>query len=132
MSTEGNSLQAILDLYADYALCLDERNFSSWPDFFAGDCRYEVHSRENWDLGLPSAMVYCDSHGMVQDRVYDAERYDAHNPTGAVGQITHDELWRRLGEFLDEILPVAEETGVKLALHPDDPPIPKEEPPWPW
>ena len=69
MSTEGNSLQAILDLYADYALCLDERNFSSWPDFFAGDCRYEVHSRENWDLGLPSAMVYCDSHGMVQDRV---------------------------------------------------------------
>jgi anthranilate 1,2-dioxygenase small subunit len=65
----GDAVQAILNLYADYALCLDERNFSAWPDFFAEECRYEVHTRENWDLGLPSAMVYCDSHGMVEDRV---------------------------------------------------------------
>ena len=62
-------VQAILNLYADYALCLDERNFSAWPDFFAKGCRYEVHTRENWDLGMPSAMIYCDSHGMVEDRV---------------------------------------------------------------
>ena len=38
--------------------------------------------------------------------------------------ITHDELWRRLDGFLQEILPVAEEAGVKLAAHPDDPPTP--------
>lgn len=69
MSSDENPLQAILDLYADYALCLDDRNFAKWPDFFAEECRYEVHSRENWDLGLPSAIVYCDSHGMVEDRV---------------------------------------------------------------
>jgi 3-phenylpropionate/cinnamic acid dioxygenase small subunit len=67
--SSGDALQAILNLYADYALCLDERNFFAWPDFFAEECRYEVHTKENWDLGLPSAMVYCDSHGMVQDRV---------------------------------------------------------------
>ena len=69
MSSDEIPLQAILDLYADYALCLDDRNFAEWPDFFADDCRYEVHSRENWDLGLPGAIVYCDSHGMVEDRV---------------------------------------------------------------
>ena len=61
--------QAILDLFADYAACLDERRFAEWPDFFTGDCHYEVQSRENWDLGLPSAPIYCNSKGMLRDRV---------------------------------------------------------------
>lgn len=36
--------------------------------------------------------------------------------------VTSQELWDRLERFLKEILPVAEEAGVELALHPDDPP----------
>ena len=60
--------------------------------------------------------------GMIQDRVYDTDLYDPENPKGAVGQISHEELWRRLGEFLEEMLPVCEDAGVKMALHPDDPP----------
>jgi mannonate dehydratase len=50
--------------------------------------------------------------------------YDEHAPAGDVAPITHDELWRRLGGFLDEVIPVAEEAGVVLAAHPDDPPLP--------
>ena len=69
----GNGLAdpfvAILELYADYALCLDERRFTDWPDFFTEECYYEVQSRENWELGLPGALILCDSRGMVQDRV---------------------------------------------------------------
>ena len=34
-----------------------------------------------------------------------------------------DELWRNLEWFLERILPIAEEAGVDLAMHPDDPPL---------
>ena len=50
--------------------------------------------------------------------------YDENAPEGNLPKIHHDELWNRLKYFLDEILPVAEEAGVKMAAHPDDPPMP--------
>jgi mannonate dehydratase len=42
---------------------------------------------------------------------------------GSMPACTSDELWNRVNWFLNELLPVAEECGVKLAAHPDDPPV---------
>ena len=50
--------------------------------------------------------------------------YDPDAPAGTVGEVTSDQLWARLEEFLHEIVPVAAEAGVRLAAHPDDPPLP--------
>jgi mannonate dehydratase len=39
--------------------------------------------------------------------------------------VTADELWSNLERLLRELVPVAEECGVMLAMHPDDPPLPE-------
>jgi mannonate dehydratase len=57
--------------------------------------------------------------GMAWNMVYDPKA-----PAGTVPGATHEELWRRFEGFLSEVIPVAEEAGVKLAAHPDDPPTP--------
>ena len=38
-------------------------------------------------------------------------------------EYTEDELWDNYEYFMKRIIPVAEDAGVKLALHPDDPPV---------
>lgn len=39
-------------------------------------------------------------------------------------ELTEDVLWSSLAYFLRAVVPVAQEAGVTLALHPDDPPLP--------
>ncbi len=36
--------------------------------------------------------------------------------------ITHEDMWKNLKHFLEEIIPVCEECDVRMAIHPDDPP----------
>jgi mannonate dehydratase len=38
-------------------------------------------------------------------------------------RIDREHMWQNYRVFLDAVLPVAEEVGVRLALHPDDPPV---------
>ncbi len=44
---------------------------------------------------------------------------------GDARSISADALWEHLESLLREIVPVAEEAGVVLAMHPDDPPLPE-------
>lgn len=57
--------------------------------------------------------------GVVWNMVYDQSA-----PAGTLSPITREELWRRLQCFLEDVIPVAEQSGVRLAAHPDDPPLP--------
>ncbi|NKB71143.1 MAG: TIM barrel protein [Candidatus Latescibacteria bacterium] len=44
-------------------------------------------------------------------------------PLTWAGEVSEEQLWENLHYFLEKIVPVAEEAGVKLAMHPDDPPL---------
>lgn len=86
------------------------------------------HARgEAEGLGLAGAMDHEPMPaGMVWNMIYDARRAD--DPAAVVetrALCSSEELWRRLGDFLDAVVPVAEEVGVTLAAHPDDPPLPQ-------
>ncbi len=82
-----------------------------------------------------------EGRGEAKSVVFDAEKVDIHRPipNGMVWNMTYDtaapagvlapvsrtEMWERLRWFLQELLPVAEENGVRLVAHPDDPPLPE-------
>ncbi|CAN5764496.1 mannonate dehydratase [soil metagenome] len=50
--------------------------------------------------------------------------YDPDAAQGAIPDTSSEALWDRLERFLRDVVPVAEEAGVRLAAHPDDPPMP--------
>jgi 3-phenylpropionate/cinnamic acid dioxygenase small subunit len=62
----------LVTLNNEYADVLDNERYDEFPDFFVEDCVYRVVPRENHLLGLPIAVIHCESKGMVKDRVYAA------------------------------------------------------------
>ena len=44
-------------------------------------------------------------------------------PLTEYGVVTEEKLWENLEYFLKVVVPVAEESNVRLAMHPDDPPL---------
>jgi mannonate dehydratase len=58
------------------------------------------------------ALVTGYDHSLMQDA-----------PPSEYGTITEEALWENITDFLHRVVPVAEKAKVKLAVHPDDPPI---------
>jgi mannonate dehydratase len=44
-------------------------------------------------------------------------------PITQYGTLTHDLMWKNLEYFLKAVVPEAEKYGIKLSMHPDDPPV---------
>jgi mannonate dehydratase len=55
---------------------------------------------------------------------YDYDRAKELPPLPEVGAHTLEAMWANITYFLKAVVPVAEGAGVRLALHPNDPPVP--------
>jgi mannonate dehydratase len=64
------------------------------------------------DRGRGGALVTSYNHDLMKNA-----------PLTEYGEVSEDQLWDAFEHFLKVVVPVAEESGVKLALHPDDPPL---------
>jgi len=50
---------------------------------------------------------------------------DYHMPLSHSRRYTSEEIWENFAHFIQEVAPVAEESGVRIGIHPDDPPEPE-------
>lgn len=79
---------AIHDLLAEYGALLDLAQYDEWLGLFSDDCRYNVVSRENYDRGLPAALIFCDSRAVLEDRIRalrEANKYNIHSDRHMIG-----------------------------------------------
>ena len=79
---------AVYDLLAEYGALLDGARYDEWLDLFAQECRYQVMPRENYDRGLPAALIFCDSRAVLEDRIRalrEANKYNIHTDRHLIG-----------------------------------------------
>jgi salicylate 5-hydroxylase small subunit len=57
------------DLYNAYVAVLDDGPLEDWPSLFIDPCDYQLIPRENYENGMPLAVMKCESTGMLMDRV---------------------------------------------------------------
>ena len=69
LDARSNCALRLADLYCAYDDALDDGELERWPEFFTEDVRLQVMPRENFDLGFPVALIYCESRAMLVDRV---------------------------------------------------------------
>lgn len=72
---------AVSLLHASYGQAIDNDRLEAWPEFFTEDCFYSITSFENHQRGLEAGIIYCDSKGMLKDRVSglrEANIYERH------------------------------------------------------
>ena len=89
---------ALYDLFAAYGALIDAPEFDAWLALFAATCTYHIVPRENYERGLPAGLVYCDSRGMLEDRIRalrEANKYNIHTDRHLI------ELPRLIGEERD-------------------------------
>ncbi|MDO8208780.1 mannonate dehydratase [Conexibacter sp. CPCC 206217] len=78
----------------------------------------------NWMAVIPWLRTSVTLRGRAGALVtgFDAEALRDSGPTWA-GTVPAEQFWDAFEHFIKRVAPVAEEAGVRLALHPDDPPL---------
>jgi len=93
----------------------------------AGDAGFRVLTYNFTDLRASEGYAACHNAGRggAHLRDFDYQRIRDLPPLPDVGIHTREEMWERLEYFLKAIVPIAAESNIRLAVHPNDPPVPQ-------
>jgi mannonate dehydratase len=105
---------------------------------------YKTHLRNLGKAGIPYTTYAHMANGIwstapettrggARARGFDVSKAEAGHWAGVMykGELTHgrryseDEIWENYTYFIKQVVPVAEEAGVRIGIHPDDPPVPE-------
>lgn len=80
-----------------------------WPDFY-------------WDdrVGYYAA----EGRGGARLKAFDYRLVEKKEPFPEIGEVSEKEMWERFLYFAKPIVAAAEKAGVRLTMHPNDPPVP--------
>jgi anthranilate 1,2-dioxygenase small subunit len=84
----SGDLIAAHGLLAQYGFLVDAGKYDEWLDLFTPRCSYYVRPRENYELGLPAALIHCDNRAMLEDRIHAlriASKYNIHTDRHLIG-----------------------------------------------
>lgn len=112
--TEVRALQDLIRQMADQDIRLLCYNFMAGTDW----CRTVLDAPERG-----AAKVTAFRLADVEQAVLLGYRPTDPQAEEAARRLTPDDLWQQLERLLNQLLPVAEQCGVVLAMHPDDPPL---------
>ena len=81
-------IRVIEALHTRYIRAIDDDQLEDWPGLFTENCLYKIVTRENFEQGLPLAVMECRSRGMLQDRVTGYRRINVFEPQRYSHQIS--------------------------------------------
>jgi mannonate dehydratase len=140
----AEEIKARMDKLATAGMTLNNVMFHGFPNAIYGrpgrdeDIQKVIDSiKVSGRLGLPVMEYNFYAHRITEGYTeapgrggagyydFDNERVKDLGPLPDEGAHTADEMWANLNYFLKAVVPVAIESNVRLALHPNDPPPPK-------
>ncbi len=82
-------------LYSAYAAAIDDGRLDDWCELFFEDCFYAIVPRDNYDRGLPLAIMRCESRAMLYDRTRAIAQTMMFEPRYVRHQITNARILAR-------------------------------------
>jgi len=140
---EESSIRSIMDNLKSGGLTLGNMMIGGFPNTIYGRPgrdeeieKVRQSIRAAGRAGMPVVEYNFYSHRIVEGyyeetgragaglTAFDDDRVKNLPPLPEEGLHSLDEMWSNVAYFLKAVVPVAEESGVRLALHPNDPPAP--------
>jgi anthranilate 1,2-dioxygenase small subunit len=80
LEVSAHASACISRMMARYASAIDNGDLEHWPECFTDDCTYRILTRTDFEAGRDFGIWYCNTRGMLLDRVSSIESVNVFEP----------------------------------------------------